>query len=59
LGLPKRDQDKETRIVFVDIEDRTICSLVDVVNKVLWLPGSITEVLLKITTGLSFEYTTE
>jgi len=58
LGMPKIDFDKDTRIVVVDIEGRTVGFLVDAVSEVLRIPRNITEAPPEITTGKNSEYIT-
>jgi purine-binding chemotaxis protein CheW len=58
LGMPKKDHDKDTRIVVVDIEGRTVGFLVDAVSEVLRIPRNITEAPPDITTGKNSEYIT-
>ncbi|MGA7720899.1 MAG: chemotaxis protein CheW [Ignavibacteriaceae bacterium] len=58
LGMPKKEADKDTRIVVVDIDGRTVGFLVDAVSEVLRIPGNITEAPPEITTGVNSEYIT-
>jgi len=58
LGMPKIEHDKDTRIVVVDIEGRTVGFLVDAVSEVLRIPRNITEAPPEITTGKNSEYIT-
>ena len=58
LGMPKKDYDKDTRIVVVDIEGRTVGFLVDAVSEVLRIPKNITEAPPEITAGKNSEYIT-
>jgi len=43
LGLPRKEHDKDTRIIVVDLEGRTIGFIVDKVKEVLRIPSSIIE----------------
>jgi purine-binding chemotaxis protein CheW len=58
LGMPKKDSDKDTRIVVAEIEGRTLGFLVDAVNEVLRIPRNITEAPPEITTSVNSEYIT-
>jgi purine-binding chemotaxis protein CheW len=56
--MPKKENDKDTRIVIVDIEGKTVGFLVDAVSEVLRIPRNITEAPSEITTGKNSEYIT-
>jgi len=43
LRLPTKDHDKNTRIIVVEIKEKTVGFIVDAVNEVLRIPKSITE----------------
>ncbi len=58
LGLPKRDYDKDTRIVVVDVEGKTVGFLVDAVSEVLRIPKNITEAPPEIVAGINSKYIT-
>ena len=58
LGLPKKEYDKDTRIVVANIEGKTVGFLVDAVSEVLRIPKSITEAPPEIITGINSEYIT-
>ncbi len=51
LGIPPKENDKETRIIVVELNDSKIGFIVDKVNEVLRIPASITEPPPKIITG--------
>ena len=51
LNMEKKEHDKDTRIIVVEIETRTIGFIVDSVNEVLRIPVSITEAPPSIVTG--------
>jgi purine-binding chemotaxis protein CheW len=56
LGMPKKECDKDTRIVVVVIDERTVGFLVDAVSEVLRIPVNITEAPPEITAGKNSEY---
>ncbi len=58
LGLPIREYDSETRIIVVELEDKTIGFIVDEVKEVLRIPKSITEQPPEIVSGVDSEYIT-
>ena len=58
LGMTKIEYDKDTRIVIVDIDGRTVGFLVDAVSEVLRIPRNITEAPPELTTGKDSEYIT-
>lgn len=58
LGLPVREYDSETRIIVVEIEDKTIGFVVDAVKEVLRIPKSITEAPPDIVSGIGSDYIT-
>lgn len=58
LGMEKQEHDKNTRIVVVDIDGKTIGFIVDSVSEVLRIPRSITEAPPPLTTGINAEYIT-
>lgn len=58
LGLKKKEEDKNTRIVVIEIHNRTIGFLVDAVSEVLRIPRSITEPPPPMVAGVSAEYIT-
>ncbi len=51
LGIPPKENDSETRIIVVELNDSKIGFIVDKVNEVLRIPASITEPPPKIITG--------
>ena len=58
LGLEVKEYNSETRIIVVEIEDKTIGFIVDEVKEVLRLPKSITEAPPEIVTGVDSDYIT-
>ncbi|MEW6507441.1 MAG: chemotaxis protein CheW [Bacteroidota bacterium] len=58
LGMNKKEHDKNTRIIVVEVEDRTMGFIVDKVSEVLRIPKSITESPPEIVTGAESEYIT-
>lgn len=58
LGMPKKEHDKNTRIIVVEIEGKTIGFIVDSVSEVLRIPRSITEPPPDIVAGINAEYIT-
>ncbi len=51
LGITPKENDSETRIIVVELNDSKIGFIVDKVNEVLRIPASITEPPPKIITG--------
>ena len=58
LGLNVKKYDSETRIIVVDLVDKTIGFIVDAVKEVLRIPKSITEQPPEIISGVDAEYIT-
>ncbi|MCW8849928.1 MAG: chemotaxis protein CheW, partial [Melioribacteraceae bacterium] len=58
LGLNVKEYDSETRIIVVDLNDKTIGFIVDEVKEVLRIPKSITEQPPEIVSGVDAEYIT-
>lgn len=58
LGLNVKEYDSETRIIVVDLVDKTIGFIVDAVKEVLRIPKSITEPPPEIIAGVDAEYIT-
>lgn len=58
LGLEVKEYDSETRIIVVDLDDKTIGFIVDEVKEVLRIPKSITEAPPQIVSGVDSEYIT-
>ena len=58
FGMPRKDQDKNTRIVVVELSGRTLGFVVDAVSEVLRIPKSVTEPPPPIVAGINAEYIT-
>lgn len=56
MGMPKKEADNNTRIVVIEINDRTVGFIVDAVKEVLRIPSSITEPPPQIVAGINSEY---
>jgi purine-binding chemotaxis protein CheW len=56
LNMEKKEHDKDTRIIVVEIEKRTIGFIVDSVNEVLRIPMNITEAPPSIVTGINSDF---
>lgn len=58
LGMEKKEHDKSTRIVVVEIADKTVGFIVDSVSEVLRISKSITEAPPEIVSGINSDYIT-
>ena len=58
FGMPRKEHDKHTRIVVVELHGRVIGFVVDAVREVLRIPRSVTEPPPSITGGVNDEYIT-
>ena len=56
LGLTKKEHDKDTRIIVVEIEKRTIGFIVDAVSEVLRIPATITEAPPELVSGINTDF---
>jgi purine-binding chemotaxis protein CheW len=56
--MPRKERDKQTRIIIVELSGKTVGFLVDGVNEVLRIPKSVTEPPPSLTTGTETEYIT-
>jgi len=56
LGLEKRENDKDTRVVVVEIEGKTIGFIVDSVSEVLRVSKSVVEPPPELISGIDSEY---
>lgn len=58
LGMSKKEYDKDTRIIVVEVEDKTLGFIVDCVSEVLRIPKSVTEIPPELVAGIDSEYIT-
>lgn len=58
FGMPRKEHDKHTRIVVVELQGRVIGFVVDAVREVLRIPRSVTEPPPSITGSVDEEYIT-
>jgi purine-binding chemotaxis protein CheW len=56
--LGSREQDKDTRIIVVELKERVVGFVVDAVNEVLRIPKSVTEPPPSMVAGIGSEYIT-
>ena len=56
--MPRKDKDKNTRIVVVEVSGKIVGFVVDAVREVLRIPKSITEPTPKIVTSVATDYIT-
>ena len=56
LGMEKKQKDKNTRIVVIEVKGKTVGFIVDAVKEVIRIPESITEEPPEITSGVNSEY---
>ncbi|MDP2302182.1 MAG: chemotaxis protein CheW [Ignavibacteria bacterium] len=56
LGMGRKEQDKNTRIVVVDVSGKTVGFIVDAVTEVLRIPSNIIEAPPDMVTGVNSEY---
>lgn len=56
LKIQKKERDNNTRIIVVEIEEKTIGFIVDSVKEVLRIPTSITEAPPEMVTGIDSDY---
>jgi purine-binding chemotaxis protein CheW len=56
LGMERKEHSKDTRIVVVEIKNKTIGFIVDEVSEVLRIPKSITEAPPEMIGGVNSEY---
>ena len=56
LGMMRKEHSKDTRIVVVDIKQKTVGFIVDEVNEVLRIPKSITEAPPDMVNSINSEY---
>ena len=58
FGMPRKEKDKNTRIVVVELAGRVLGFVVDAVSEVLRIPKSVTEPPPPIIAGIEAEYIT-
>lgn len=58
LGMPHLEPDKNTRIVIVELENKTVGFIVDAVSEVLRIPRSVVEPPPSIAAGINAEFIT-
>ncbi len=56
FGMEKKEPDKNTRIVVIEVDKKTLGFIVDAVKEVIRIPKEITEAPPEITTGVNSEY---
>lgn len=58
LGMSRKENDKNTRIIVVEVEEKTLGFIVDEVSEVLRIPKSVTEAPPELVSGVDSEYIT-
>jgi purine-binding chemotaxis protein CheW len=58
FGMPRRERDKNSRIVVVELNGKIVGFVVDSVNEVLRIPKNVTEPPPPVVTGVGAEYIT-
>lgn len=58
LNMPRKEHDKDTRIVVVELSGRVVGFVVDAVSEVLRIPKSVTEPPPSVVSGIDAEYIT-
>ncbi len=56
LGMDRKPHDKNTRVIVVEVEGKTVGFIVDAVNEVLRIPKNITEAPPELVTGINSEF---
>jgi purine-binding chemotaxis protein CheW len=56
LGLEKKEHDKDTRIIVVELENSTTGFIVDAVNEVIRIPVGVTEAPPELVSGIDSEF---
>ena len=56
LGLLRKEHDKDTRIIVVEIEGRTIGFIVDAVSEVLRIPANVFEAPPELVSGIDSDF---
>lgn len=58
FGMPRKEKDKNSRIIVVELGGKVLGFVVDAVSEVLRIPGSVTEPPPSIIAGIKAEYIT-
>ncbi len=58
FGMPRKEKDKNSRIIVVELAGKVLGFVVDAVSEVLRIPGSVTEPPPSIIAGIKAEYIT-
>lgn len=58
FGMPRKEKDKDTRIIVVELREKVLGFVVDFVSEVLRIPSSVTEPPPSIIAGIKAEYIT-
>ncbi len=58
FGMTRKEEDKHTRIIVVELRGKTVGFVVDAVSEVLRIPKSVTEPAPDIVTNVTTEYIT-
>lgn len=56
LGMPKKESDKNTRIIVMEVTGKTVGFIVDSVNEVLRIPKNVTEAPPDLAVGVNSEF---
>lgn len=56
LGMERKGNDKDTRIIVVELNNKTIGFIVDAVKEVLRIPEKVTEAPPDMATGVNSDY---
>ncbi len=56
FGMPRKEHDKNTRIIVVELDGKVIGFVVDAVSEVLRIPRSVTEPPPAVVTGVNTDY---
>jgi purine-binding chemotaxis protein CheW len=58
IGMPRKEHDKDTRIIVVDLEGKNVGFVVDSVSEVLRIPSNVTEPPPVLASGVESSYIT-
>lgn len=58
FGMPRREHDRNTRIIVVELEGKVVGFVVDAVSEVLRIPKNVTEPPPAVVTGVNTDYIT-